>query len=357
MELNELSAVHTPERWKAALYEKLRQEHPHPVPALRRLGVVLAAALLLLAAAAFAWLVEWNGAADYFGFLAGEDAPAYVDVEQLRWDTEGEAVTAYEDELLRIDVLEASCCGKVLFLLLEVTAKNGMSMENCYFDSFANGHATDEFLFTGMRWAEEYYIYPSDDPGLQENVLRVYIQANSQREYEPGIYPLWLHCFFRQGETRAEVLDVYSREMYMMEVEVRERPELARYIPVDDMVTIGDREYRLTGFQITPFCILGELSVEEALGADAYGEISAACMAECRQIYVEIEDGSKLTYDSSEGLFIFDGALDIPAGPTGGEGVSKTGYFVLRSGLPLNMDDLKSITVFGKTYLLNSPVR
>lgn len=353
MELNELSAVHTPERWKAELYEKLRRDPPRSAPALRRLGVILAAALLLLAAAAFAWLVEWNGAADYFGFLAGENAPAYVDVEQLSWDTEGEAVTAYEDELLRIDVLEASCCGKVLFLLLEVTAKNGMSMENCYFDSFANGHATDEFLFTGMRWAEEYYIYPSDDPSLQENVLRVYIQANSQREYEPGIYPLWLHCFFRQGETRAEVLDVYSREMYMMEVEVRERPELASYIPVDDIVTIGDREYRLTGFQITPFGILGELSGEK-LGEEDSAVISNACFAENEQMYVELTDGTKLMYDGLGGTFEFSGNTDTPWDPYGPRDYSETGYFVFQSRLPLKLDILESITVFGKTYNLEN---
>ncbi len=351
MELNELSAVHTPERWKAALYEKLRQEHPHPTPIPRRLGVILAAALLLLAAAAFAWLVDWNGAADYFDFLAGEDAPAYVDVEQLSWEEDSASVTAYEDEHFRVDVLEASFWGKNAILLLEVVSKDGVNMENCFFDTCTDGHATEEFLFTVPRQTTERYIYSSEVPGMQENTMRVFIEIWAQNEYTEKAYSLWLSWLMRQGETRAEITETFDMERWEMQVYLRERPELSRYVPAEDTIFVDGMQYQLNGFEITPFGICAELS-GNGLGAEEQYALMSACVEEQKNMFVTLSDGTALRDNSGgrsfPGAFYFHGSVDVPRHA----GLSDSAYMIFSSNLPLDISEIESITVFGKTYNL-----
>jgi hypothetical protein len=350
--ITELRNIRTPQSWKEKLDKSLSREKQGRKPRLGKFPFMLAAVVtvaILVAGSALAYAL--TGGEFFAGIFMrkGENSAArnpYMDVSQLNEIAGTTIGTVVDTDELRIDVADVISSGSDAMVALKVTAKqldsvfydNGIEpLKNYRFDG-----ETDGSLFQNMDYATIGYIYGDQDSSLADNQFYLMLTVKSLNGFEDGPYELVLGSFgYFDPETASGgglgITAVYEGP-WTFELNLSGDTEHSRTLFINERVDIGDYTYNLEEIYLTPFSCTAVISYEDAT-------------EDAQKRFSQIVDAAKdLSLLASDGTPVVTGELGAGSGTDENHWPDPTYQITLQFDVPVNVDDIARIHIFGGDY-------
>jgi hypothetical protein len=266
----------------------------------------------------------------------------YMDIEQLEDMSSSTIGTVIDTDVITIEVLGVVMSGNTADVMIKVTAKE---LDSVLYDNgvpplmnyrFEN---VDTSLFrNSSEMMSERYYYSDDDKSLATNQLIILYSFISTDTFDDEVYTMELDQFGYYSKD-VHYVCVYD-EAWKFDIKFDAKADKYKEVFVNKPYAIDDLDINFNSIKITPLaCVLSFESNIDDLNSNEHSIFSD----EISELIINLKDGTKL---DKENFTYTSTAAEVERG---GEVLYVA---TLDFTVPINVDDVTSITVFGNEYTL-----